>query len=122
MVPTNPVKAMVDGKVLQIIVFAILFGISLNLTGKVGEPLIKIIEGVAEAMYKLTSIVMELAPYGVFSLMAFVSQKYGIAVLLPLMKVLIGVYLGCLVHAFLTLGGSVAFFTKLAEGDCHSVE
>ena len=113
LVPKNPVKAMVEGNVLQIIVFAILFGISLNLTGKVGEPLVKVIDAIAEAMYRLTAIVMELAPYGVFALMAYVAQQYGLSVLIPLLKVLVGVYLGCLVHAFFTLGGAVAVIGKL---------
>ena len=113
MVPTNPIKAMTEGNVLQIIIFALFFGVSLNLTGKVGEPLIKVIDAIAEAMYKLTSIVMEFAPYGVFSLMAFVSQQYGLSVLLPLLKVLVGVYLGCIIHALVTLGGSVVLFTRL---------
>ena len=80
MIPTNPVKSMTEGNVLQIIVFALFFGISLNLTGKVGEPLIKVIDAIAEAMYKLTSIVMEFAPYGVFALMAYVAQQYGLVV------------------------------------------
>ncbi|RAP28309.1 hypothetical protein DID78_05055 [Candidatus Marinamargulisbacteria bacterium SCGC AG-343-D04] len=74
-VPKNPVKSMAEGNVLQIIVFAILFGISLNFAGKTAEPVIKVIDGIAEAMYKLTAIVMELAPYGVFALMAFISMK-----------------------------------------------
>ena len=112
-VPKNPVKSMADGNVLQIIVFAILFGMALNLSGKPGEPVIKVVDGIAEAMYKLTAMVMELAPYGVFALMAYISQKYGLEVMLPLAKVLIGVYLGCIVHALITLGGTVTFVARL---------
>jgi len=113
MVPKNPIASMAEGKVLQIIVFAILFGISLNFAGKVADPVVKVIDGVAEAMYKMTAIVMELAPYGVFALMAFISQKYGLTVLLPLLKVVIGIYLGCLLHGLLTIGGAVAFIARL---------
>jgi Na+/H+-dicarboxylate symporter len=113
LVPANPIQSMANGEVLPIIVFAILFGISLNLVGKKADPLVKVIDAIAEAMYKLTAIVMELAPYGVFALMAFISQKYGMAVLLPLLKVLFGVYLGCIIHALFALSGSVYFFAKL---------
>ena len=113
LVPANPIQSMANGEVLPIIVFAILFGISLNLVGKKADPLVNVIDAIAEAMYKLTAIVMELAPYGVFALMAFISQKYGLAVLLPLLKVLFGVYLGCIIHALFTLSGSVYFFAKL---------
>ena len=113
LVPKNPISAMADGHVLQIIVFAILLGLSLNFTGKKAEPVIEFFDGFAEGMYKLTAIVMELAPYGVFGLMAYVSSQYGLSVLLPLGKVVVGVYLGCIIHALLTLGGTVAFVARL---------
>lgn len=113
LVPNNPIAAMADGHVLQIIVFAILLGLSLNFTGKKAEPVITFFDGFAEGMYKLTAIVMELAPYGVFGLMAYVSSQYGLSVLLPLGKVVVGVYLGCIIHATITLGGSVAFLARL---------
>ena len=64
-------------------------------------------------MYKLTAIVMELAPYGVFALMAFIAQKYGLTVLVPLLKVLFGVYVGCLLHAFITISGALSFIGRL---------
>ena len=112
-IPKNPAKALTDGNVLQIIVFAILLGISLVLAGKPGEPVIKFMNGVAEAMYKMTAMVMELAPYGVFALMASVAAQYGLDIIIPLIKVLFGVYLGCIIHALVTLGGSVAFIARL---------
>jgi Na+/H+-dicarboxylate symporter len=112
-VPQNPIQAMADGNVLQIIVFAILFGLSLNLAGKVADPVVKVIDGIAEAMYKLTAIIMELAPYGVFALMAFISSKYGMDVLLPLLKVIGAIYLGCMLHAVIVLGGAVTFVARL---------
>ncbi|MBA94509.1 MAG: dicarboxylate/amino acid:cation symporter [Rickettsiales bacterium] len=113
LVPANPIQSMAKGEVLPIIVFAILFGLSLNLVGKKADPLVSVIDAIAEAMYKLTAIVMELAPYGVFALMAFISQKYGLAVLLPLLKVLFGVYLGCIIHAIFTLSGAVSIIARL---------
>ncbi|RAP39192.1 dicarboxylate/amino acid:cation symporter [Candidatus Marinamargulisbacteria bacterium SCGC AAA071-K20] len=112
-IPTNPIKSAAEGKVLQIIVFALLFGISLNLAGKKGKIVIEFFDGVAEGMYKLTNMVMELAPYGVFALMAYISSIYGLAVLLPLLKVLIGVYLGCIIHALITIGGAITFIARL---------
>ncbi len=112
-VPKNPAKALTEGNVLQIIVFAILLGISLVLAGKPGEPVIKVMNGIAEAMYKMTAMVMELAPYGVFALMASVAAQYGLDIIIPLIKVLFGVYLGCIIHALVTLGGSVAFIARL---------
>ncbi|BDY06604.1 dicarboxylate/amino acid:cation symporter [Ferrimonas sp. YFM] len=100
MVPTNPIEALAKGKILQVIVFAVALGIALVLIGERGRPAVQLFESLAEAMYKLTDMVMALAPYGVFALMAWVSGKYGIDVLLPLLKVILAVYLGCLLHIF----------------------
>lgn len=67
MFPINPVESMAKGQVLQIIVFAILFGAGLSMTGKAGEPVKKFFEGVAEVMFKVSDIVISMAPYGVFA-------------------------------------------------------
>jgi Na+/H+-dicarboxylate symporter len=56
---------------------------------------------------------MEMAPYGVFALMAWVAGEYGLSVLLPLLRVILGVYLGCLIHSLLTYGGAIAFLGRL---------
>ncbi|MDO6617905.1 MULTISPECIES: dicarboxylate/amino acid:cation symporter [unclassified Shewanella] len=97
-VPTNPVAALASGQILQVIVFAVALGISLVLIGERGKPAIKLFESLAEAMYKLTDMVMKLAPYGVFGLMAWVAGEYGLEMLLPLIKVIVAVYLGCALH------------------------
>lgn len=97
-VPTNPVAALADGQILQVIVFAVALGVALVLIGEHGKPAIRVFESLAEAMYKLTDMVMKLAPYGVFGLMAWVSGKYGMQMLLPLLKVIVAVYLGCILH------------------------
>ncbi len=59
-------------------------------------------------MYKLTELVMKLAPYGVFGLMAWVAGKYGMDILLPLIKVIAVVYLGCLIHVLVFYTGLVS--------------
>ncbi|WP_076416201.1 dicarboxylate/amino acid:cation symporter [Shewanella sp. UCD-KL12] len=97
-VPTNPIAALASGKILQVIVFAVALGIALVLIGERGKPAIKVFESLAEAMYKLTDMVMKLAPYGVFGLMAWVAGEYGIEMLMPLIKVVIAVYIGCFLH------------------------
>ncbi len=114
MVPKNPVAAMSSGAVLQIIVFALMLGVAINLAGEKGRPVAAIFESFAEIMYKMTHIVMAFAPYGVFALMAWVSGKYGLDVLLPLGAVVLGVYVGCIVHVLLTLtGGGIMLFARL---------
>ncbi|MBV7316983.1 dicarboxylate/amino acid:cation symporter [Shewanella sp. NIFS-20-20] len=111
-VPTNPIAALASGQILQVIVFAVALGIALVLIGEQGKPAIALFMSLAEAMYKLTDMVMKLAPYGVFGLMAWVAGEYGIAMLLPLMKVIVAVYLGCLLHIL----GFYSLVLKLLAG------
>jgi len=113
MVPTNPLASMVDGNILQIIVFAVGLGVSLMLIGDKGEPTIRLFESFAEAMYKLTAIVMAFAPIGVFGLIAVVAGQYGMDVLWPLAKVIGVVYLACILHVLLVYSGLLALFARL---------
>ena len=68
--PTNPIQSMASGNMLQIIVFALLFGIAMALTGKAGERLAGIFNDLNEVILRLVTILMNLAPYGVFFLLA----------------------------------------------------
>ncbi|MDO6562045.1 dicarboxylate/amino acid:cation symporter [Amphritea sp. 1_MG-2023] len=113
MIPKNPVSALAAGNILQIIVFALGLGIALTLCGEKAEPAIKLFESLAEAMYKLTEMVMKLAPYGVFGLMAWVSGKYGMDILLPLIKVIVVVYIGCLIHVLVFYSGLISVLGRL---------
>ncbi|BCL72325.1 dicarboxylate:amino acid:cation symporter DAACS family protein [Vibrio nigripulchritudo] len=112
-IPKNPVDALASGNILQIIAFAIGLGVSLSLIGEKGEPAIKVFESLAEGMYKLTSLVMKLAPYGIFGLMAWVAGKYGLEVLLPLGKVILAVYIGCVIHVLVFYSGLISIVGKL---------
>ena len=113
-VPTNPIAALASGQILQVIVFAVALGVALVLIGDHGKPAIAVFESLAEAMYKLTDMVMKLAPYGVFGLMAWVAGEYGIDMLLPLLKVIIAVYLGCILHIVGFYSIVLSVFAKLS--------
>ncbi|MBN2752441.1 MAG: dicarboxylate/amino acid:cation symporter [Rhodospirillaceae bacterium] len=123
LIPTNPIAAMSNGNVLQVIVFAILFGLAINMSGKAGEKVRDAFESLAEVIYKLTGIVIWFAPFGVFALMAWTAGTYGLDLLLPLAMVILAVYLGCVLHAFLVYGGALwaaginplRFFKGIAE-------
>uniref|UniRef100_A6VWJ9 Sodium:dicarboxylate symporter n=2 Tax=Marinomonas TaxID=28253 RepID=A6VWJ9_MARMS len=113
MIPTNPVDALAAGNILQIIVFALGLGIALTLSGEKGKPAIAVFESLAEAMYMLTGLVMKLAPYGVFGLMAWVAGKYGLEILLPLIKVVAVVYLGSIIHVVVFYSGLISLLGRL---------
>ncbi|MBB1488591.1 dicarboxylate/amino acid:cation symporter [Oceanospirillum sp. D5] len=113
LIPKNPIEALAGGKILQIIVFALGLGIALNLIGEKGEPAVKMFNSLAEAMYKLTELVMKFAPYGIFALMAWVAGKYGLEVLLPLIKVIAAVYIGCILHVLVVYSGAISVIAGL---------
>ncbi|KUO50486.1 MAG: sodium:dicarboxylate symporter [Desulfitibacter sp. BRH_c19] len=112
-VPSNPIQAMASGSMLQIIVFALFIGIAISLVGKQAEPVKTFFEGFAEVMYKITGIVMQVAPYGVFALIIPVVAANGPAVLLPLGKVIGLMYVGAIIHALIVYTLVIKGFSKL---------
>lgn len=86
-IPRNPFRAMAETNFLQIIFFSILFGISLTLiTEERRRPVLGFLNGVNDAMIVLVKLVMKVAPYGVFALIAAVAAEFGYGVLLTLLK------------------------------------
>ncbi|MDR4887771.1 dicarboxylate/amino acid:cation symporter [Fredinandcohnia sp. QZ13] len=112
-IPTNPIASLVNGDMLQIIFFAIFLGLGITILGDKAKTVYNFFDELAEIMYKITAIVMKLAPIGVFGLIAPTVGEYGVSVLLPLLKVILVVYLGCILHAVLTYSVSVKVFAKM---------
>ena len=77
--PTNPIHAMATGNMLQIIVFSVLFGLAVTSSGKPGAKILSLFEDLNAVILKLVMMLMSLAPYGVFCLIAkvFASQGFG---------------------------------------------
>ncbi|WP_417613655.1 dicarboxylate/amino acid:cation symporter [Parasphingorhabdus sp.] len=112
-VPDSPVQVMADVRVLPLIVFALLIGIGILMAKEDGKPLAKIFDSGAVVMQKVTMIVMELTPFGVFALMAWVAGTLGIDALISLAQ-LVGLnYLGCLLIIGLVYSGMIKFIAKL---------
>ncbi|MFT5837673.1 MAG: Na+/H+-dicarboxylate symporter [Flavobacteriales bacterium] len=102
MMPTNPINAMAEGNMLQIIVFAVLFGIAMAMTGDTGKRLTAVFEDLSTVIMKLVSILMNLAPYGVFVLMAKLFATIGFDTIASLLKYFLLVVFVLLVHAFIS--------------------
>ncbi|MBQ7617938.1 MAG: dicarboxylate/amino acid:cation symporter [Desulfovibrio sp.] len=100
-IPLNPIESLSQGKMLQIIFFALIFGFGLSMIGEKGSTLLKAVDGAAETMIKVTGIVMLYAPIGVFALMTVTVASHGLAVLLPLIKLVVVMYLASLAHILL---------------------
>jgi len=120
--PTNPIKAMAEGRMLQIIVFAVLFGVAINFSGAAGERLKELFNDLNDVILRLVALLMQIAPIGVFCLVARVFADQGLKAIVQLGAYFL-VVLGVLaVHMLLTyplmlklLGGldPFKFFMKL---------
>ena len=102
--PSNFIKAIYDGKVLQIVVFSVLFAIGLAmLPDDKKRPMIRACESLSEAMFKFTNIIMYFAPIGIGAAMAFTVGHLGIAVLKNLAHLVLTLYAGLIVFLFAVL-------------------
>ncbi|MCT4620206.1 MAG: dicarboxylate/amino acid:cation symporter [Marinisporobacter sp.] len=113
MVPKNPVAAMADGKMLQIIVFAILMGTGLAALGEKLQPVKDAFDKLNDLMMKMVEIVMLLAPFGVFCLIAKTFAGLGFEAMVPLAKYMFCVLFALLLHAGFTYTGLLVALTKL---------
>ncbi|SDR61599.1 cation:dicarboxylate symporter family transporter [Paraburkholderia tuberum] len=105
-VPDNLFSALTDGKLLSILFFAVLFGIALNaMPRERSAPVLAVLQGVADAMFKVVAMVMAYAPIGVFGMIGATVASFGFASLLPLLKLIGVVYFSLLVFAVVVLGG-----------------
>ena len=103
-IPTNPAEALAAQDVLGIIFFAIIFGVGCLLAKEKAKPVQSMLESGAEVMMKVTIMVMELAPFGVFFLMSWVMATKGIDILFSLGILTIALYLACAIHIVLVYG------------------
>ncbi len=112
-VPSNPIASLAEGNILQVIVFAIFLGLAINFSGPKGRPFLSVMESLADVMYRLTSIVMEFSPIGVFAIMAWVSGSFGLSILLPLAKFLMLYYIACFFHMGTVFCGILKYLARV---------
>ncbi|KAA5804076.1 dicarboxylate/amino acid:cation symporter [Alkalicaulis satelles] len=112
-VPTNPVAALADTDVLAVIFFAILLGIGIIMAGKSGKPVGDLFNSAADVVLKITHIVMEVAPFGVFALVAYTVAAQGVEALASIGVLIATVYAALIAHAILVYGGFVRFVLNL---------
>ena len=122
--PTNPVAAMAEGKMLQIIVFALLFGFAIARVGEAGTRIKSFFQDVNQILMKLITMLIQLAPYGVFCLMGKLFSEVGWGQIIQLGQYFFTVAGTLLVHVtvvyplllvLLARVSPVTFFTKMRE-------
>ncbi|OIK19994.1 glutamate-aspartate/proton symporter GltP [Bacillus amyloliquefaciens] len=99
-IPVNIIDVMAKNDLLAVIFFAILFGVAAAGIGKASAPVMNFFESTANIMFKLTQMVMVTAPIGVLALMAASVGQFGIALLLPMLKLIGTVFLGLFLVLF----------------------
>jgi Na+/H+-dicarboxylate symporter len=102
MFPSNPFAAFAQGNMLQVIIFALLFGIAIALSGKAGERIASLFEDMSQVIMRLVTILMNIAPYGVFCLLAGLFTDVSLSTFGNLLKYFFVVVFALLLHAFVT--------------------
>jgi aerobic C4-dicarboxylate transport protein len=102
-VPSSAVDAFAKGDVLQVVFFAVLFGVALASLGAHGRPLTDILERLSQVIFKIVGMVMKVAPIGAFGAMAFTVGAFGVKSLLPMGRLMLDVYLTMALFIFIVL-------------------
>lgn len=92
--PTSLFDALARNEILQVVVFSIFFGIALAAVGKKGRPVVEFLDSIAQVMFKFTNYVMMFAPVGIFAAIASTVGTNGLAIFIPLGKVVLLMYAG----------------------------
>lgn len=112
-IPTNPIQSLASGEMLQIIMFSLLLGVSMSVVGKKADPLRKLFESANEVCMKMVSIIMLVAPYGVFALIANTFATTGFDAIFSLLKYMFAVSLALVLQVVIVYSGMVKIFTGL---------
>ncbi len=104
-IPTTMVSALTAGSILQVLLVAVLFGISMALVGEPAAPVLRALESISAVVFKMVALVMRAAPIGAFGAMAFTIGKYGIGTLVSLGSLVATFYATSLLFVLLVLGG-----------------
>ena len=118
-VPINPIDAFGKGNMLQVIFFSIFFGFCISVMGEPAKMLTDFFQKVGDVMIRMTNYVMLYAPIGVFGLISYTVTKHGLAVLLPLGKLILCAFIATVIFVVITylplvklIGMSISKFLK----------
>jgi aerobic C4-dicarboxylate transport protein len=103
-IPTTAVSALTSGSILQVLLVAVLFGVSLALVGQPATPVLHLLEAIGTVVFRMVALVMRAAPVGAFGAMAFTIGKYGIGTLVSLGSLVATFYATSLLFVVIILG------------------
>ncbi|MFP1743734.1 dicarboxylate/amino acid:cation symporter [Lonsdalea quercina] len=103
-IPASVIGAFASGNILQVLLFAVMFGFALHRLGAKGKIVFDVIESFSKVIFGIINMIMRLAPLGAFGAMAFTIGKYGVGSLVQLGQLLVCFYVTCLLFVILVLG------------------
>src|SRR6185503_4695759 len=109
-VPSSPVEAFAKGDILQIVFFSILFGVSMAALGERARRITELFDEIQHVFFKITSIIMVVAPIGAFGAMAFTVGNFGVKALVPLARLMLDVYTTMFLFVFVVLNLICRYF------------
>lgn len=104
LIPTTVVNAFATGDVLQVLLFAVLFGCALALLGDAGRPVAQVVDALSLVLFKIMGIIIKLAPLGVLGAIAFTVGKYGVGSLKQLGMLVVLFYASVIIFVVVVLG------------------
>ncbi|MEI7267728.1 dicarboxylate/amino acid:cation symporter [Pectobacterium versatile] len=103
-IPGSVVGAFASGNILQVLLFAVMFGFALHRLGPKGKVIFDVIDSFSKVIFGVINMIMKLAPLGAFGAMAFTIGKYGVGTLVQLGQLILCFYITCILFVFLVLG------------------
>ncbi|WP_421595462.1 dicarboxylate/amino acid:cation symporter [Rahnella sp. PD4] len=103
-IPSSVIGAFASGNILQVLLFAVLFGFALHRLGHKGQLIFNVIESFSQVIFGIINMIMRLAPIGAFGAMAFTIGKYGVGSLVQLGQLILCFYLTCVLFVVVVLG------------------
>lgn len=103
-IPSSVIGAFASGNILQVLLFAVMFGFALHHLGEKGQLIFNVIDSFAKVIFGVINMIMKLAPIGAFGAMAFTIGKYGVGTLVQLGQLILCFYITCALFVVLVLG------------------
>ncbi|ACZ78882.1 MULTISPECIES: dicarboxylate/amino acid:cation symporter [Dickeya] len=103
-IPSSVIGAFASGNILQVLLFAVMFGFALHHLGDKGVLIFDVIDSFSRVIFGIINMIMRLAPLGAFGAMAFTIGKYGVGTLIQLGQLIICFYITCILFVVLVLG------------------
>nr|WP_279076412.1 dicarboxylate/amino acid:cation symporter [Hafnia alvei] len=103
-IPGSVIGAFASGNILQVLLFAVMFGFALHHLGEKGQMMFNFIDSFSKVIFGIINMIMKLAPIGAFGAMAFTIGKYGVGTLVQLGQLIICFYITCVLFVVFVLG------------------